>query len=483
MKNYSKSKIISSMFWKLSERMGAQIVSLIVSIILARLIIPEEYGLIALISIFITISNVFIESGLGTALIQKKNADDLDFSSVFYFNIVISIILYIILYLFAPSIAKFYNNFRLTKIIRVLGITLIIAGLKSIQNAYISKSMLFKKFFISTIGATIVSAIIGIYMAYAGYGVWALVAQQLSNNIISTMTLWISVKWRPLLKFSFSRLKSLFSFGWKILCSSLIDTVYNQLYGLVIGKIYTPESLAYYNKGNQFPEIITTNINGSISAVMLPALSKEQEDKNKVREMMKKAIKMSAFILFPMIFGLAAIAKPLVEIVLTKNWLPCVPIMQMLCFSYLFWPIHTINLQAISSIGRSDIYLKLEIVKKVIGVILLIVSIPFGLEVMIFSKIIMSLLATFINAYPNKKLLNYSYGAQIKDLLIYIVISTIMFIVIYPIQFIEINTFIILFMQIILGIVIYLLCSYIFKISELNYIKELIIAKIRGKKS
>ncbi len=482
MESNTKNKVISSMFWKLSERIGAQLVSLIVSIILARLIAPEEYGLIALITIFITISNVFIESGFGTALIQKKDADDLDFSSVFYFNIVVAIIAYILLYFSAPTIAHFYNNMKLIAIIRVFGITLIIAGLKSIQNAYVSKNMIFKKFFISTSIGTIISAIVGIFMAYKGFGVWSLVVQQLANTTIDTCILWITVKWRPIFKFSLFRLRKMFSFGWKMLISSLIDTFYNQMYGLVIGKFYSSENLAYFNKGNQFPELITTNVNGSISSVMLPALSNEQDNKIKLKNMMKKAIKTSAFVLFPMMLGLAAIAESLVKIILTDKWIQCVPILQMLCFSYLLWPVHTINLQAISSLGRSDIYLKLEIIKKAIGVILLIITIPFGIEVMVFGKILMSLIATFINAYPNKKLLKYSYTEQIKDLTIYLCISIIMFIVIYPIQFLNINLVLILIMQIIFGIIIYLSLAYLFKLEAFKYIIELIKTKFKEKK-
>lgn len=483
MDNDTKNKVITSIFWKLLERFGAQMVSLIVSIILARLIAPEEYGLIALITIFITISNVFIESGLGTALIQKKDADDLDFSSVFYFNILISVVLYIVLYLFAPMIAKFYNNIQLVPIIRVFGISLIVAGIKGIQNAYVSKKMIFKKFFVSTIIGTILSAIIGISMAYRGFGVWALVAQQLSNTIIDTCILWGTVKWRPIFKFSISRLKTLFGFGWKMLISSLIDTLYNQMYGLVIGKVYSPESLAYYNKGNQFPELITTNINGAISAVMLPALSREQDDKVKLKRIMKKTIKISTFILFPAMFGMVAIAQPLVTIVLTDRWIPCVPIFQMLCFSYLLWPIHTINLQAISALGRSDIYLKLEILKKVVGIIILIITIPFGINIMVLGKIVMSLISTFINAYPNKKLLKYSYTEQLKDLSGYLLISIIMFLVIYPIQFLKINVWAVMLIQVSIGSIIYLAISYFLKTEAILYIMDLIKIKIKEKRN
>lgn len=464
-----KNKVISSLFWKFAERIGAQGVNLIVSIVLARILAPQDYGVVALITIFITISNVFIEAGLPTALIQKKDADSLDFSSVFYCNVVMSIILYFVIFLIAPGIAKFYNNSGLIPVLRVLGISVLIAGLKSVQNAYVSKKMIFKKFFICTSIGTIGSAFVGIFMAYKGYGVWALVAQQLFNTTVDTIMLWITVKWRPTLEFSLKRLKVLFKYGWKMLCSGLIDAIYNELYGLVIGKAYTTEQLAYYNRANQFPKLITINIDGSISSVMLPALSKEQDNPEKVKNMMRRAIKTSSFLLFPMMFGLIAVAKPLVSIVLTDKWLPSVPIMQLLCLSYALWPIHTVNLQAISAMGRSDIFLKLEIIKKIIGTISLLISIPFGIKFMVIMKIITSIISTFINSYPNKKLLNYSYKEQIKDILPAGILAAVMAIITYSVVFLNLENVVTLIIQLALGIIIYLTISYLFKFESLNY--------------
>ena len=356
----------------------------------------------------------------------------------------------------------------------MLSITVLVSGLKSVQNAYVSKKMIFKKFFICTSIGTISSAVIGIWMAYKGYGVWALVAQQIINNLISTIMLWITVKWRPALKFSFTRLKDLFSFGWKMLCSGLIDAIYNELYGLAIGKVYNTEQLAYYNKANQFPNLITTNVNGSISAVMLPALSNEQEKKERIKSMMRRAIKTSSFLLFPMMFGLAAVSEPLIKIILTDKWLPAVKLMQLLCFSYALWPIHTINLQAISAMGRSDIFLKLEVIKKVVGVIALVISIPLGIVWMAGIKVITSIISTFINAYPNKKLLNYSYLEQIKDISGSFIISIIMLVAIYVMNYIKINIYLLLMMQIIIGVLIYIGISYLTKNESFNYIVNML---------
>lgn len=319
-------------------------------------------------------------------------------------------------------------------------------------------------------------------MAYAGYGVWALVTQQLTNTIVDTIMLWITVKWRPIFKFSFGRLKELYKFGWKMLCSGLIDAIYNEIYGLTIGKIYTSEQLAYYNKGNQFPRLITDNINGSISSVMLPALSNEQENKEKLRVMMRRSIKTSAFILFPLLFGLAAVSEGLVKLILTEKWLPAVPLMQLLCFSYVLWPIHTINLQAISAMGRSDIFLKLEIIKKIIGVVALAISIPFGIEFMVMMKIVTSIISTFINSSPNKKLLGYSYKEQIKDILPTFILSGIMAIIVIGINFINLSLVLKLAIQVIAGIIIYIIMAYLFKMEAFTYILNMIKSKRRGEK-
>ncbi len=267
----------------------------------------------------------------------------------------------------------------------------------------------------------------------------------------------------------------------KCFAHGLIDVIYNELYGLAIGKIYRPEQLAYYNKANQFPNFITNNVNGSISSVILPALSNEQESKKKVKSMMRRSIKISSFILFPMLFGLAALAEPVIKIVLTDKWLPAAPLMQLLCFSYVLWPIHTINLQAISAMGRSDIYLKLEVIKKIIGVISLIITIPFGIVTMVAMKIIISIISIFINAYPNKKLLDYSIKEQLKDIAEPFILSTIMLIVIYIMNYININIYILLILQVIIGILIYFGISYIIKSENLAYILQILKEKFNSK--
>ena len=350
-----KQKIFSNFIWRFAERCGAQAVKLIVELVLARFLLPDDYGTIALVTVFITILNVFVDSGLGNALIQKKNADDLDFSSVFYFNLIWCFILYLLLFAFAPVISIFYGIPELTVIVRVLGITVLISGLKNVQQAFVSRNMLFKKFFFATLGGTFGAAILGITMAYFGFGVWALVAQQLFNTAMDTLILWITVKWRPKKVFSVQRLKVLFNYGWKLLASGLLETIYNNIRSLVTGKLYTASDLAFYNQGDKLPNIIVGNINNSIDSVLLPVMSNEQDNVEQIKEITRKSIKISTYVMAPLMMGLAVTADTLIVLILTEKWLPCVFFLKIFCVTYMFQPIHTANLNAIKALGRSDL--------------------------------------------------------------------------------------------------------------------------------
>ena len=465
-----RSTIISSLLWKLMERGGTQGIQFIVQIVLARLLLPEEYGIIALITIFLAIANVFVQSGFNTALIQKKDADETDFSSVLYLSLFVAGGLYIILFVTAPLIANFYLEPQLIPVLRVLSLTLFFGAINSIQYAVVSRTMQFKRLFFSSLSGIVVSGIIGITMAYWGFGVWALVGQQLINNLIISIILWFTVKWRPQLVFSMKRVNRLFSFGWKLLCSSLLDTIYNNVYGLVIGKIYNSQTLGYYNRGNQFPSLIVTNIDGSIQSVMLPVLSANQEDKTRVKNMVRRAIVTSSFIIFPLMMGLAVCAEPLVKILLTDKWLPSVPFLQLMCLSYAFWPIHTANLQAINALGRSDIFLKLEIIKKSIGVVALCISIPFGIYAMVGSQAAVSLISTFINAWPNRKLLSYSYKEQWLDIMPSFLLSLLMGVVVYSIKIVALNNWKMLTLQVMVGATLYIGLASLFKLESSNYL-------------
>ena len=470
----SSTNVITNFFWRFLERCGAQGVTFIVSIVLARLLDPTVYGTVALVTIFTTIMQVFVDSGMGNALIQKKDADDLDFSSVFYFNMAMCSVLYLIMFFAAPFIASFYRMPELTAIVRVLSFVVVISGVKNVQQAYVSRHLMFKRFFFSTLGGTIGAAVIGIAMAYLGFGVWALVAQMLFNAAVDTTILWITVKWRPKKMFSFQRLKSLFSYGWKLLASSLIDTVYNDLRQLIIGKKYSSGDLAYYNQGKKFPQLIVTNINTSIDSVLLPTMSKAQDDMAAVRSMTRRAIKTSTFLMMPAMIGLAVCAEPLVQLILTEKWLPCVLFLRIFCITYAFYPIHTANLNAIKAMGRSDLFLKLEIIKKTVGIIAILIPMWISVQAMAYSFLVTTILNQIINSWPNKKLLNYSYLEQVKDMMPQILLSLGMGAAIYAVSFLHLSASLTLLIQIPLGVLVYWSGSKIFHVESYTYIIEMV---------
>lgn len=481
MKSFSKQNIFTNVIWRFLERTGSQLVALIVSIVLARLLTPGDYGVIALLLVFINILNVFVDSGLGTALVQKKDSDDIDFSTVFFTNVIFCILLYSLVFFTAPLIAKFYRNDELVPLIRVLSITILVSGLKNVQQAYVSKTLQFKKFFFATLIGTITAACVGIWMAYHNLGVWALVAQQITNLVIDTLLLWVFVKWRPLFVFSFSRLKTLFSFGWKLLVSALLDTGFNNLRQLIIGKKYSPEDLAFYTKGELFPYAIAGNLTNAIDSVVFPTMSLEQDNIEKLKSMTRRAIKISTYCIAPLMMGLAACAPGFIHILLTDKWMPSVLFLRIFCITYIFWPVHTANLNAIKALGRSDLFLKLEIIKKVVGTIVVLIAMWFGVEVMAYSLFVTSLFSQIINSWPNKKLLNYGYLEQVKDILPGLLLASVMSLTIGLINFIPISYTLKILIQIPSGIIFYIIGSKIFKLDSYEYLLSILKEKfIRG---
>lgn len=461
------------------ERTGTQIVQFAVQIILARLLLPADFGIIALLLVFINLAQVFVQSGFNTALIQAKNANETDFSSVFYLSLAVASILYLILFFTSPYIALFYKMPALCDSLRVLSLILFLGAVNSVQNAVVAREFKFKQLFYSSFGAILCSGMIGIVLAYRGLGIWALVWQQLSNQLFLCIIMWFTVRWRPHLLFSFTRVKKLFSFGWKLLISALLDTGYREMQNLVIGKMFAPSALGFYNRGSMFPQVIVGNIDGSIQSVMLPALSREQDNPQRVKEMMRRAITMSSFIIAPLMMGLIATAEPVVKIVLTDKWLPCVPFVRICCLSFLFYPIHTSNLQAINALGRSDIFLKLEIIKKILGVSILVITVLFYGTVMAiaWSGVIGGIVSTFINSYPNKRLLKYSYLEQLKDILPSVALASIMGVVVYLISLLAYNNiYMILVMQIVVGVLSYVALAKIFKIESFDYCLRMLLA-------
>ncbi len=478
-----KKKVLSGLFWKALENGGVQLVQLLISLILARLLGPDRYGTISLLLVFIAIANVFIQTGFQTSLIQKQKTDELDYSSVFFLSLGTAAVLYGVIFLSAPAVGRFYRDPELGPMLRVLALMIFFGAVVSVQTAIVSKKMEFRKMCIASLLAACLSGAAGVAGAVGGLGTWALVVQQLSNQFLLMVFLWILVGWRPKAAFSVKRVESLFSYGWKLMCSSLIDTVYNNLYTMVIGKIYQKDVVGYYNRGNQFPQLIVNNLAASIQAVMLPAFAASQEDRERMKAMVRRSIVTSAFVVFPMMAGLIAVAKPLITVILTEAWLPCVPFLQIMCVAYAMWPIHVANLQAINAMGRSDIYLKLELVKKLLGLFVLAASVPLGIYAMVWMKAATDFIGTFINAYPNKKLLGYSFSEQWKDVFPSLVLSVIMGAIVYSLQWVISNNWILLAAQVAAGAAIYGGMAWMFKLESFRYLLETVKGlRFNGKK-
>ena len=467
-------RISSNFLWRFLERFGAQGVSFIVSIVLARHLGPDIYGMVAIVAVFTSIVSVFVNCGLNDALVQKKDADHLDFSTVFYFNIFMCLLLYAALFFAAPLIAGLYHNNELIWPIRGLSLVLIIGGVKNVQMAYVAKNMIFKRFFLATLTGTIVAAVVGIWMAVRGYGVWALIVQNLVNTFIDTLILWITVRWRPRKEFSFSRLKGLFSYGWKLLASNLVDTVYNRLYHLVIGLRYSEADLAFYSKGDTFPSLLVTNINEATNSVLLPVMSEVQDKKAEVRRTTRRVIQVSSFLIMPMMAGLAACATPLIRLLLGSQWMPTVPFLQIFCIVYAFFCVHTSNLNAIKALGRSDIFLYLEILKKAVGLITLLITVRISVLAMALGSIFNCLAAQIINAWPNRRLLDYSYRDQLKDMLPHILLSLGMGVLVFAVQLLGLPDIATLLIQIPLGIALYFAGARLIRLEALSLAKRII---------
>lgn len=411
-------KITGGLFWSFGERIVAQLVSTLVTIVLARLLEPEHYGIISIVTVFITLCNVFVASGFGSALVQKKEADALDFNTALYISLGMSAILYVALYFLAPYIADFYQMPLLTPVIRVMGFRLPLAAVNNIQQAFVRREMKFKRFFISTLFGTVISGFAGVGLAIAGWGVWALVAQYLTNTTIDTIVLFAVGGWRPKWQFSWTRARAIFDFGWKVLASELIFTLEADIRSLVIGKVFGSEDLAYFDQGKKYPSLVVTNINASINKVMLPAFSANQDDIPKLKQMLRKSISISVFLIGPILLGFAAISEEFVLIVLGEKWLPAVPFIQLFCIAYLTRPLQTACHQALLAIGKSKLVMYIMLAISTISLTTLVVAAFYFHSVIgiAIGYIISELFALGIFMVMAAKLLGYRIREQIVDL-------------------------------------------------------------------
>ena len=464
--NNKPNGAISGISWKFAERILAQSVSFLVSIVLARVLMPEQYGTISLVLVFINIANAFVTNGLGLSLIQKKDADDVDFSTIFYCSLILGLVLYMIVFICAPLIASSYGIDDLVIITRILSIKIIIASINSVQHAYVSKHFLFQKFFISTLFGTVFSGIIGIIMALNGFGVWALVTQYILNSFIDTILLFITVNWKPKLLFSFSRAKSLLSYAWKLMLSGVINTTFSQIKNLVIGRIYSKSDLAYYEKGNYFPQIVINNLNSAISDVVFPFMAKDCDNIYEVKRFARKSLRMISYFVSPCMAGMMVISNNFIIVLLTNKWIECVPYLRIMCIYWLTQPLQTVNWQAIKAVGRSDICLKLEIVKKGISIVALISVMKISVSAIAITSVLLAIFSVVINAIPVAKLLKYTLFEQILDVLPSFLLSAIMAFLIFPVSLLQLSPLVILSAQCFLGVLVYMIFSKLLMIDE-----------------
>lgn len=472
-----KNSVFSGFFWKFNEQITNQLVSFIVSVILARILAPREYGIISLVNVFIIIMEVFVTTGFSSALIQKKNASRLDFSTLFHCSFIFSIILYLIIFLCSGLIASFYHNEALIPVIKVLSLRLPISAFNSIQMAYVSRHMAFRKIFISTSIATIISGVLGIFLAYIGFGVWALVWQNLTSALLQTIVLFFQIPWRPYLEFSFSEAKKLMNYGWKVLAANLSGTFFLQFRSLIIGRFYNAADLAYYNRGSRFPELISNNVDGTITSVLFPALSQFSDDLKKLKDMTRQSLRMSSFIIFPLMFGMAAAAKPITVLLLTDKWLPSVPFMQYLCIAFSFSTVSNANMQALKASGRSDVLLELELLKKPVYLAFILASIRINVLAVAISMALNNFIEMLIDIFPNKWVIKYPYKEQFEDIGPAFILTIIMFVCICPIHFLNLIPVLEIILDFIVGAIVYLGGAFLLKLQPLfylfNYIKSL----------
>lgn len=470
-----KKKTLSGFAYVFLERGAAKGIAFVIQVILARILVPEEFGTVALLLVLTNILDVFVTYGFGNSLIVNKKSDDLDFSTCFYFALGLSLVTYLLVFFTSPYISVFFcNTNELDTLIKVLALRTPIAAVNSVQYAHVSKKMQFKLFFYATLIGTILSGIISIIMAYTGFGVWSLVAQYLTNALFNTISLWIFAKWRPKMMFSFSRLKSIYDYGWKILIVGLVDSLYGQLRSLVIAKQYTRTDLAQYNRGTSFPHLGMNLLEPTISNVLFPALSNCNDDTQMMRSVTQRVIKSSTYLTCAFMALLFGIAKPLVLVLLTEKWLPCVVFLQIGCVAYFLRPMQLINNCVIRASGKSGLLLKLDLLKKAIGILLLVGSMKYGVAAIAWSYVFTNLISTFINIFPNRDILHYGFREQFRDLCANMWVGIIMGAVIYALTYVPMPSIIILLIQCLVAVILFVGLSELLSVESYTYLKSLV---------
>ncbi len=475
----TNKNIISSVFWKFGERIITQGISFIVSLVLARILMPEDYGAVAVLMIFIDIANVILISGLNTALIQKKEISSKEISTIFYCGLALSIVLYFVLFFFAPLLARLYNIPILLPVIRIFALSLPISSFQSIQTALISRNLEFKKLFFSTIGATICSAIVGISMALSGWGVWALVSQSLVSTLISTFILFFTVRWRPTKQFSFEAGKPLLRYGWKVMATDLSGTVFNHLSSIIIGASYTSVDLAYYTKGKQLPYLIRNNIYTTLISVLFPAMARVSDDPSAAKNIANKSIRMLSYIIFPLMFGLIAVSEDLVLVLLTEKWIKIVPFIWIVSLECIISIIPTISLQLLKASGYSDVMLKLEFIKKPILLLSILVAMKYGVIAIALTLPLNTMIDLIIHGIYSGKVMDYRLSEQIQSCLSSLILALLMMLAVWSVGLLNLPVLLSLVLQVCVGAAVYISLSAIFKVNAFITSIQLIKDKLK----
>jgi len=477
-----KNKTVKGVSWSFADNIANSGITFLVGLVLARLLAPSEYGILAMISIFIAISNSIIDSGFSNALIRKIKVQQIDYNTVFYFNLIVSGILYIILFYTAPYISFFFKEPILTNVTRVIGLVLLINAAAIIPRTIFVRNVNFKSQTQISFISSILSGIIGIVLAVCGLGIWSLVSQQISRQILNTVLLWIYCKWYPTWEFSIDSFKELFSFGSKLLVSGLLDTIYKNIYYVIIGHFYSSNQLGQYTRAEQFDSMFSSNLTSVVQRVSYPVLSSIQNENDRLKQAYRQIIKVTMLVTFACMFGLAATAKSLVIILIGEKWLLAVPFIQIMCFAEMLYPLHAINLNILQVKGRSDLFLKLEIVKKIIGIIPIIIGIFCGIEKMLWGSVLTSFIAYFLNSYYSANLINYPTKKQIQDVLPTFTISLIVAAIMWSVSLLNISVYITFVVQCLLGLFLSFVIYSKIKLDEFIEIKQLVVSLIKNNK-
>ena len=469
-----RKKTVRGVMWSSIDRFTTKGISFVFSMLIARMLLPSDYGVIGMLTVFMAVSQCFVDSGFGTALVRKNDRTETDFCTVFYFNIAVACICYALLFLASPYIARFYNLPLLESVTKVWGLNLIISSLAGIQDAQLTIAINFKSRAKISVITTLFTGIVGLWLAYRGHGVWALVFQTLSSNILRTILLWTIVRWIPKLIFSWQSFKELFSFGSKLLASGLLDTVYNNIYPIVIGKFFSASSLGVFSRADSLAQFPSSNLTGVLQSVTFPVLSTIQDDEVRLSNAYRRFLRISAFVIFPLMVGLSAVADPFIRLVLTDKWEGAIYLLQILCFALMWYPIHAINLNLLQVKGRSDYFLKLEVIKKILGVAILCISIPLGLVAMCYGRVFSSVVCLGINTNYTKKIIGYGFLDQVKDLLHILVHSLVMYGIVLAIVHVMPTLWSQLLVGTLAGIAYYIIGAYLMKFDEVNELLLLI---------